>query len=142
MGAGAAMFASGELGHRIKGYVLESPYRDLKIAVRNRIENALPPLLDRIAYLGLLAVSPLIFFDLESISPVVAISGIPVDVPVLILAGGEDPVARPDEAQAIFERVRSHGKLILFEHAGHMNFPEMYPDLYQRSVLGFLHEIN
>jgi alpha-beta hydrolase superfamily lysophospholipase len=32
MGAGAAVFASGELGHRIKGYVLESPYRDLKIA--------------------------------------------------------------------------------------------------------------
>jgi hypothetical protein len=72
----------------------------------------------------------------------VAISGIPIDVPVLILAGGEDPVARPDEAQAIFERVRSHGKLILFEHAGHMNFPEMYPDLYQRSVLGFFHEIS
>ena len=142
MGAGAAVFASGELAHRVNGYVLESPYRDLKIAVRNRIENALPPLLDRIAYLGLLAVSPLIFPDLESISPVVAISGIPIDVPVLILAGGEDPVARPDEAQAIFERVRSHAKLILFEHAGHMNFPEMYPDLYQRSVLGFLHEIN
>ena len=61
-------------------------------------------------------------------------------MPVLILAGGKDPVARPDEAQAIFDRVRSHGKLIIFEHAGHMNFPETYPDLYQRSVLQFLRE--
>ena len=103
MGAAAAVFASGELAHRVKGYMLESPYRDLKVAVRNRTANALPPLLDRIAYLGLLAVSPLVFPDLESTSPVKAISGIPIDVPVLILAGGEDPVARPDEAQAIFE---------------------------------------
>ena len=109
--------------------------------MRHRTENALPPLLDRIAYLGLLVVSPLVLPDLEKTSPVEAISGIPPDVPVLILAGGEDPVARPDEAQAILDRVRSHGRLVLFEHAGHMNFPETYPDLYQRSVLGFLREI-
>jgi len=62
-------------------------------------------------------------------------------VPVLILAGDEDPVARPDEAEAILDRVRSHARLVLFEHAGHMNLPETYPDLYQRSVLGFLREI-
>jgi uncharacterized protein len=136
------VFASGEFAHRIKGYVLESPYRDLKVAVRNRTANALPPLFDRIAYLGLLAVSPLVFPDAERISPVEAISGIPPDVPVLIMAGAEDPVARPDEAQAILDRVRSHGRLVLFEHAGHMNFPETYPDLYQRSLLGFLREIN
>jgi uncharacterized protein len=141
MGAGAAVFASGELANRIKGYILESPYRDLKVAARNRISNALPPILDRIAYLGLLVVSPLILPDLEKIAPLKEISGIPADVPVLILAGGEDPVARPDEAQAIFDRVRSHGRLVLFEHAGHLNFPETYPDLYQRWLFGFLREI-
>ena len=43
--------------------------------------------------------------------------------------------------EAILDRVRSHGRLVLFEHAGHMNFPETYPDLYQRSVLGFLRDI-
>ncbi len=140
MGGAAAVFASSELAHRVQGYILESPYRNLKVAVRHRTENALPPLLDRIAYLGLLVVSPLVLPDLEKTSPVDAISGIPADVPVLILAGGEDPVARPDEAQAILDRVRSHGKLIIFEHAGHMNFPETYPDLYQQSVLEFLGE--
>ncbi len=114
---------------------------DLKIAVWNRTENALPPILDRIVYLGLLVVSPLVLPDVGEISPVDAVSGIPRTVPVLILTGGEDSVARPDEARAILDRVRSHGKLVLFEHAGHMNFPETNPDLYQRSVLGFLHEI-
>ena len=99
MGGAAAVFASGELAHRVQGYILESPYRNLKVAVRHRTENALPPLLDRIAYLGLLVVSPLVLPDLEKTSPVEAISGIPPDVPVLILAGSEDPVARPDEAR-------------------------------------------
>jgi alpha-beta hydrolase superfamily lysophospholipase len=141
MGGAAAVFASGELGDRVMGYILESPYRDLKVAVRNRTENALPPILDRIAYLGLLAVSPLVLPDLGKISPVEAISGIPPNVPVLILAGGKDPVARPNEAQAILDRVRSHGKLVLLQHAGHMNFPDAYPDLYQRAVLGFIREI-
>jgi pimeloyl-ACP methyl ester carboxylesterase len=141
MGAAAAVFASGQLGNRVKGYILESPYQDLRVAVRNRIENALPPILDRIAYLGLLFVSPLVLPDLAKISPAGAVCGIPHDVPVLILAGSEDPVARPDEAQAILDRVRSHGKLVLFEHAGHMNFPETCPDLYQRCVAEFLGEI-
>jgi alpha-beta hydrolase superfamily lysophospholipase len=141
MGGAAAVFASGGLAHRVKGYILESPYRDLKTAVRNRTENALPPVLDRIAYSGLLVVSPLVLPDLEKISLIEAIGGIPPDVPVLILAGSEDPVARPEEAQAILERIHSHGRLVLLEHAGHMNFPEIDPDLYRRSVLGFLHEI-
>jgi pimeloyl-ACP methyl ester carboxylesterase len=141
MGGAAAVFASKELGDRVRGYILESPYRDLRVAVRNRTANALPPFLDRIAYVGLLVVSPLVLPDLGKVSPIDAVSGIPSNVPVLILAGGEDPVARPDEAQAIFDRLRSHCKLVLFEHAGHMNFPETYPDLYQRAVLGFIGEI-
>jgi alpha-beta hydrolase superfamily lysophospholipase len=141
MGGAAAVFASSELAHRVHGYILESPYRNLKVAVWHRIENTLPPLLDRIAYLSLLVVSPLVLPDLAKTSPVEAIRGIPSDVPVLILAGGDDPVAPPDEARAILDRVRSHGRLVLFEHAGHMNFPETCPDQYQRSVLGFLREI-
>ena len=36
LGAAAAVFASGELAHRVQGYILESPYKDLKTAVRNR----------------------------------------------------------------------------------------------------------
>jgi alpha-beta hydrolase superfamily lysophospholipase len=141
MGGAAAVFASSELAHRVQGYILESPYRNLKVAVWHRIENTLPRLLDRIAYLGLLIVSPLVLPELARTSPAEAISGIPADVPVLILAGADDPVARPDEARAILDRVRSHGRLVLFEHAGHMNFPETYRDQYRRSVLGFLREL-
>jgi alpha-beta hydrolase superfamily lysophospholipase len=138
MGGAAAVFAAEELGGRVAGFILESPYQDLRIAVRNRTRNALPPVLDQVAYLGLLLVSPLILPDVERTSPIAAIAAVPIDVPILILAGAEDPVARPDEARAILERVQSHAQLVLFEHAGHMNFAETDPELYQRSVLEFV----
>ncbi len=138
MGAAAAVIGSGELADRVEGYILESPYRDLRTAVRNRTQNALPPLLDRIAYLGLLIVSPLVLPNLDKTAPVEAIKAIPADVPVLILAGEEDPVARPVEARAIFDRVQSHGRLVFVPHAGHLNFPETCPDLYQRCYSSLL----
>ena len=53
MGAAAAIFAAGELGHRVAAYILESPYQDLKLAVWNRIDNWLPPGLSHTAYGGL-----------------------------------------------------------------------------------------
>ena len=39
LGSAAAIFAAGELGHRVAAYILESPYQDLKIAVWNRVDN-------------------------------------------------------------------------------------------------------
>lgn len=38
MGAAAAVFAARELGERVRGYILECPYQDLRTAVRNRTE--------------------------------------------------------------------------------------------------------
>ena len=52
MGSAAAVFAAGELGHRVHGYILESPYQDLKVAVWNRVNVALPPVLSHAAYAG------------------------------------------------------------------------------------------
>ena len=87
MGAAAAIFAAGALGHRVAAYILESPYQDLKTAVWNRIDNRLPRGLSHAVYGGLRLVSPLFLPHLDQISPVSAIGAIPGDVPVLILAG-------------------------------------------------------
>jgi alpha-beta hydrolase superfamily lysophospholipase len=141
MGAAAAVFASRELGRRVSGYILESPYRDLRTAVWNRTENALPPVLDRIAYTGLTLVAPLILPQINQIAPVAAIGGVPADVPVLIIAGGLDRKARPSEARALQERVASHARLLLFETAGHLNFPQIDPQRYERSLREFLRSI-
>jgi alpha-beta hydrolase superfamily lysophospholipase len=43
MGAAAAVFAARELGQRIRGYILESPYQDLRVAVWNRARRLFRP---------------------------------------------------------------------------------------------------
>ncbi len=141
MGAAAAVFAARDLGHRVQGYILECPYVDLKTAVWNRVENALPPLLDQVAYLGLRVVAPLVIPDLERISPLSAITGVPDEVPILILAGGQDRRARPHEARAIHDRVRSHARLSIFPEADHLRLLATDPERYEREVLGFLREL-
>ena len=138
MGAASAIFAAGELGHRVRAYVLESPYQDLKRAVRNRTENALPPGLAWVAYRGMLVASVLVLPELEKISPLAAIGKVPADVPVFIMAGGTDRNARPEEARALFERVESHGRLLIFERGGHINFLDTEPGRYTRAVMDFL----
>jgi len=141
MGAAAAIFAASELGHRVQGYILESPYQDLKVAAWNRTEVYLPPVLSHVAYLGLRIVGPLFLPHLDEISPLKAIGGIPEDVPVLILAGDADRLARPEEAQALYRQVAAHGTLVLFPDAGHHNLPGSAPDLFNQTVLKFAREI-
>ena len=58
------------------------------------------------------------FRIIEQISPLEAVKEIPEDVPVLILAGDADRLARLHEAQAILAEVASHGKLVLFPGPG------------------------
>ncbi len=138
LGAAAALFAAEEVGHRVAGYILESPYRDLRQAVWNRTENELPPGLDWLAYRGLLAVSPLVLPHLDQISPHDAITRVPAAIPILILAGAEDISARRAEAQALHDRARSHTELHLFPHAGHLQMMATDPDRYRQAVLDLL----
>jgi pimeloyl-ACP methyl ester carboxylesterase len=63
---------------------------------------------------------------------------VPADVPILILAGEEDLSARRDEAEALFDRVRSHGELLIFDGAGHLRMMVTDPIRYRQSVLGFI----
>lgn len=141
LGAGAAAFASGELARRARGYVLECPYRDLKTALWNRTESYLPPVLDRLAYGGLVAVAPLVLPHVEAIAPVEAVAGIPEGVPVLILAGGRDVLARPEEARAIRERLKDRATLVIFGAAGHLRLPDAEPDRYRAEVVAFLRSV-
>jgi alpha-beta hydrolase superfamily lysophospholipase len=142
LGAAAATFASGELGGRVQGYILECPYRDLKSAVGNRTREYLPPILEVIAYAGLRLVAPLVVPELDRIAPVAAVAGIPENVPVLILAGGTDAKATPDDAHAILNAVRTHGSLSLYPTAGHMKLRATEPDRYLKEVVEFIGLVN
>lgn len=134
LGAAAALYAAEALGTQVRGYVLEAAYADLRTAVRNRTDNCLPFPLGRVAYAGLALTGPLVLPELDRMAPVEAIGAIPTSVPVLLLAGGRDRLARPEEALALYDRVRTHGHLVWFERAGHESFYARDPSLYQEAV--------
>lgn len=140
LGSAAAVFASAELSERVHGYLLECPYRDLRTAVRKRTQAYLPWPLDGLAYAGLLTVAPLFVEDINRIAPVEAIRGIPDSIPVLILAGGEDHLADPSEAESLHDRIQTHGRLIIFEGAGHLGLFQADPARYKRELLKLLRE--
>jgi alpha-beta hydrolase superfamily lysophospholipase len=137
LGSAASVFASAELGERVRGYILESPYQDLKTAVWNRTVTYLPPVLAQVAYAGLRSVGPVFLPHLDQISPQRAIRQIPPRVPVLIIAGEADTLARADEAKALQAQVASHGQLQLFPGADHNNLFSTAPDRYKELVLRF-----
>jgi pimeloyl-ACP methyl ester carboxylesterase len=140
MGAAAATFASADLGRRVGGYFLEAPYLDLKSAVRNRTSDYLPVGLEWVAYQGLVLVSPLVVPDLDRTSPLLAIGGVPDEVPVMLIAGRHDRKATPEQVGRLLDRVRSHGRLVIFERAGHLGYLQSDLGLYRNCLLDFVRE--
>jgi alpha-beta hydrolase superfamily lysophospholipase len=138
LGSAAAIFAAPELNDRVAGYILECPYQDLRTACRNRTDLYLPPGLSEVAYTGLSVVCPLVLPDVDDISPLDAAAGIPPTVPVLVLAGDADRRARPEEAQAIYQRISSHARLVIVPGGDHVHLDEPDPEHYRRVVLDWL----
>ena len=58
--------------------------------------------------------------------------------PVLMLAGGRDDRARPEEVRAMCEALGARGRLVLFEEAGHECFCVRSPARYRSEVASFL----
>ena len=78
---------------------------------------------------------------MDEISTLGAIGGIPADVPVLILAGGADRRARPEEAQAIHGRIKDRASLVIFEKAGHLRLLATDPARYRKAILDFVQQV-
>jgi alpha-beta hydrolase superfamily lysophospholipase len=140
-GAAAALFAAEELGSHVHGYILECPYRDLHTAVRNRTRMYLPPLVDALGAQGLFLIAPLVLPHADSISPLKAAARVPTSTPVLLLAGGKDRHALPEEAQDIQQCLGARARLVVFEGADHVKLLQADPERYRDCVTCFLEEI-
>jgi pimeloyl-ACP methyl ester carboxylesterase len=138
LGSAAAIFAGADLGKRVAGYILECPYRDLYTATWNRCRLFLVPGVDVVAWAGLRLMAPLVIADAHRIVPLEAIAGIPDSVPILILAGGADQRATPAEAEALFERVKPHARLIVFPGADHVRLDTTDPERFRAVVVEFV----
>jgi alpha-beta hydrolase superfamily lysophospholipase len=138
LGSAAALFAAADLGERVSGYILECPYRDLYTALRNRTRLYLPAGVEAVVYTGMATVTPLVLTHANAISPLEAAGAVPGTARVLILAGGADTRARPEEAEAIAERLGGRAELVTFEGADHMGLERADPVRYREAVLGLL----
>jgi alpha-beta hydrolase superfamily lysophospholipase len=135
MGAAAAVFAAKELDTTVAGYFLEEPYKDLRSAVWNRLHRRLPPVLDWAAYTGLCLWAPAFLpVGVGEVSPYDRVGDIRESVPIVLAAGSVDRHAPLADVTALFNRVRSHAKLVVFERAGHEALDRNDPQLY-RTIL-------
>jgi uncharacterized protein len=139
LGTAAALFAAGDLGSRVDGYFLESPYRDLGTAVWNRLDANLPPVFSHAAYAGMRLWAPVFLpVGVDEINPCRHAAGIPADVPVVVFAGADDRHCRLFEAEAVYEEVRSHGRLITVRGGRHGDLFRTHPAEYRQAVLDLL----
>ena len=139
MGAATAIFAAHELNESVAGYFLEQPYRDLSSATWIRVQRFLPPLLDGAAYFSLrLWATVFLPIDPQRISPLDRVEDIPESVPIVFASGSADRRALPKDVAALFDRVRSHAKLVVFDGANHEALDSYDPQLYRTSLFELL----
>ncbi len=130
-GATAVSFAARELGNQVAGVVMEEPFLNIMTAVGRRTKLMLPWGLSHAAFAGLYVMAKFVLPHFHAISPVMAVAGIPQNVPIWILAGGKDTKALPEEAQAIYQKARSHADLVIFPEATHESLVEHDPARYR-----------
>lgn len=138
LGSAAALFAAPLFGDRVAGYILECPFEDLRIAVRNRLELYFPPVVDDFLYCGASTVAPLVLADVDAVSPVRAAAHVPASAQVLVLAGGADKLATPAEAERIAKTLGSRAELVVFPRGKHLALFEADPIGCRAAVLGFV----
>ncbi|VTR91133.1 Uncharacterized protein OS=Cystobacter fuscus DSM 2262 GN=D187_000964 PE=4 SV=1: Abhydrolase_6 [Gemmata massiliana] len=142
LGSAAALFAARDFGTRVCGYALKCPYRDLRTAVWNRLHSRLPPVLDHVAYAGLRITAPIVLPDFDHIAPVEAAASAPRETRALVLAGGRDSRATPNEAREIAAQLGSRAELVVIAEGDHLQLFEAAPDQYRSVTLGFLGKCN
>lgn len=141
LGAAAAIFAAPSLKTRVAGYVLECPYTDIYTAVRNRTRNNLPPVVDQMAYAGLVLMAPFVLENPEGISPLSHAQKFPAQVPVLIMAGGRDRHATLAEAKALQQAIGPTCQLTLIKEGQHGKLQACDPQGYESCLLSFLRQL-
>jgi pimeloyl-ACP methyl ester carboxylesterase len=132
LGAAAALFAAPELGGGVQGYLLESPYEDLRVATRNRLAMQLPGALVE-PTLALLALWSWAFLpvSMDDLAPVEAATRMPTSAEVVVLAGGEDRHATPEEARRVVAAIPGRATVVVLPGVGHSALWGRYAAVFQ-----------
>jgi alpha-beta hydrolase superfamily lysophospholipase len=141
LGSATALFAAKMLGESVRAYILESPYRDLLTATRNRTRMSLPPVLDHIAYAGLRTAAIVMLPNATTISPYNAAANVPVTAKVLILSGELDRHATLPEAEDIHFQLGARSQWVVIPGARHGQLQAIDPEKFRSIVLNFLESV-
>lgn len=134
MGAVTAIRATSRLPE-LRAVVAQSPYVDLGESVRNIWRGTgLPafPFVPLQIALGECRTG----LDLDDMLPLDDIAAISPR-PILILAGGQDPITGPDAGQRYYAAAGEPKELWFEPDLGHLAFSQVYPNEYERRVVGF-----
>ncbi|HEX4792629.1 MAG TPA: alpha/beta fold hydrolase [Humisphaera sp.] len=138
LGSVSAIFAAAKLDHDVAGYFLESPYRDLLTAVKNRTEFVPPPFSES-AYAGLrIWGRVLLTEDPSKVRPIDHVAEIPTDIPITFLAARGDRLCRLFEVEDLDRKVAAHASLIEVESARHGAISRTDPQIYYPQLLSLL----
>jgi pimeloyl-ACP methyl ester carboxylesterase len=120
MGAAAAIFAAPELGMKVGGYLLESPYSTLDHAVAARLARILPFPLDDVAHVGLSLVARLMFgFDPKRDSPLNAIGRMPPEAARFFLTAAGDERTPIEDVRELATLAGPRATLTVYRGQGH-----------------------
>jgi pimeloyl-ACP methyl ester carboxylesterase len=75
---------------------------------------------------------------IDKITPLDAARGVPSHVPALLIAGGQDQRATPEEQRLIARNIASHPRVVEFPNAGHLMAMASDPIGYRGLILGFI----
>jgi fermentation-respiration switch protein FrsA (DUF1100 family) len=134
MGAVTAIRAAARLP-AIQAVVADSPYPDLEEAIgRFWGSSGLPafPFVQLMIALGERQTG----LHLDLMDPLADVAHISPR-PILILAGGLDPITGPDAGQRYYAAAGDPKELWFDPNLGHVSFLKSYPDEYEQRVVGF-----
>jgi fermentation-respiration switch protein FrsA (DUF1100 family) len=135
MGAVTAIRAAAQMPE-LRVIVADSPYPDLEEAIRNVWRGTgLPafPFVPLQIALGEWQTG----LELDAMQPLEDVAAIQPR-PLLILAGGLDPIAGPDAGQRYYAAAGAPVELWFEPDLGHVAFRQVYPDEYEQRIVGFL----
>ena len=138
MGAAAILSAVSAEGVRPTAVILESPFDRLVGTVRNRFRAmGLPPSpgAEMVVFWGSLELG----FNGFTHNPVDYAAA--VTCPALVLHGGRDTRATPDEVAAVFAALRGPKRIAAYPDAGHELLLGDAPDLVRGAVVLFLMDL-
>lgn len=137
MGAVTAIRAAAQMPG-LRAVVADSPYPDLKAAIENAWQMTGFPV-TAIVPLQIALGEWQTGLDLDDMQPLDDVATISPR-PILILAGGQDPIIGPDAGQRYYAAAGEPKGLWFEPELEHVSFWRAFPDEYARRVVGFFDE--